>query len=273
MNGSQNRLAATFDRCGKENRTALILYLTAGFPQDADTVPLLLALQEAGADAIELGVPFSDPIADGPVIQAASQAALDAGASLTRTLEHLAEARAKGLSVPVVLFGAYNPFYRFGLERFPGAAHDAGADGVLVPDLPVDECDELRDALAGAGLPLVLLAAPTSTDARLHTIAERTGGFLYAIARLGVTGSDRAGTADLQSYASRLRAATGGRVPVALGFGFSKPEQVSAMRDRCEAIVVGSALIEAIRNAGAGSDARCTAARAFVRPLAEACRR
>jgi len=269
---NENRIDSLFDRLRREGRPGLILYLTAGFPNPDVTARLLPALEQAGADLIELGVPFSDPIADGPTIQKASLRALEAGTTLRGVLSTLADARKAGLKAPVVLFGAYNPFYHYGLEAVARDAAKAGADGFLAADLPVEEAAEFKAAAEAAGLHVVFLAAPTTPDERLRDIARQAKGFLYCIALKGVTGARTALDNSVGPYLARVRAATGGRVPVALGFGISKPDQVRALRDQCDAVVVGSALITTIGQAvEAGSDPVEAASR-FTESLATALR-
>ncbi len=263
------RIDAMFQRCRSERRAALILYLTAGFPDLGHTARLLPALERAGADLIELGVPFSDPIADGPTIQKASVRALKAGTTLKKTLETLRAAREGGLRAPVILFGAYNPFLHYGLEAVARAAAKAGADGFLAPDLSLEEADEFQHAVEADGLDLVFLAAPTTPDARLRAIAQRTRGFLYCVALKGVTGARSSLDASVGPYLDRARAAAG-TTPVAIGFGISKPEQVRDLRDRCDAIVVGSALITTIEKAADGGRDPVEAAAQFTRSLAQA---
>ncbi len=269
-----NRIDSLFERCRQERRAALILYVTAGFPDLGLTARLLPALEQAGADLIELGVPFSDPIADGPTIQKASALALAAGTSVKQVLETLRKARESGLQAPVILFGAYNPFYHYNRDvgEISEDASDAGADGFLAADLPLEEADEFEPRVEGAGLHLIYLVAPTTPDARLRAIAQRAKGFLYCIALKGVTGARAGLNESVGTYLARVRGATGGAVPIALGFGISKPEQVRELRGRCDAIVVGSALISAIEQAvDAGRDPVDAAAQ-FTQSLAQALR-
>lgn len=243
-------------------RPALIPYLTAGDPSLAASREVCLALAQAGADIIELGVPFSDPVADGPVIQAASQRALAQGTRLTDVLELARAVRAQS-DVGLLLFSYYNPIYRYGLERFAHHAAAAGCDGVLVTDLIPEEAADYRSAVQAAGLDTVFLAAPTSPDARLAAIAAASSGFIYAVARLGVTGAasdvDHAPRAMIQ----RLRRHT--RLPIALGFGLSRADQVRAVGEYADGAVVGSALVAAIAAAVPGTEA--AAAANFLRSL------
>lgn len=276
---TENRIDQVFARCRREKRAALILYVTAGFPTLEATAQILPALEKAGADLIELGIPFSDPIADGPTIQKASVRALAAGTTVRKTLAMLKKARAAGLTAPVVLFGAYNPFLHYGVEAIARDAVDAGADGFLAADLPVEESAEFKSVLDRAGLHLIFLVAPTTPDARLADIAQHASGFLYCIALKGVTGARTSLDSSVAPYLDRVRAATGGSIPLALGFGISGPDQVRELKDHCEGIVVGSALIHTIGEAadavggkGNAPDAAAKAAARFTAALAAALR-
>lgn len=263
-----NRIQSTFDRCKSENRSTLVLYLTSGFPTPADTTRLLLALEAAGADVIELGVPFSDPIADGPVIQKASVKALEAGATVRGTLDSLAAARKAGLQAPVVLFGAYNPYLHYGLENIVRDAKAAGADGFLAADLPLEEVDEFGPIAEKAGLVNVMLVAPTTPEARLQKIAARSTGFLYCISLKGVTGARQALPSDLAEYRGRIRRASPTTLPAAVGFGVSSPDQVRELGREWDGVVIGSALIAEIERASAAGKDVAEAATAFVKPIA-----
>lgn len=231
------RIAAAFDR-----RTAFIPFLSSGYPTPADTPRLLGALADAGADIIELGIPFSDPLADGPTIQRASWEALGNGVTLASTLDQLAELSAD--LPPIVLFSYLNPILRMGVETFLERAESAGAAGLLVTDLPVGAHPELERRLASSSLDLIPLAAPTTTDARLETIVGHASGFLYYISRLGVTGAREALDPGLPGKIEGLRARV--RLPVAVGFGISTPDQASAVAAIADGVVVGSALIAAL---------------------------
>ena len=224
------------------NGPAFIPFLSSGFPDPMSTPGLLQALADAGADVIELGVPFSDPLADGPTIQRASWKALENGVTLESTLARLAEVAAE--LPPVVLFSYLNPILRMGVDRFLDRAEDAGAAGLLVTDLPVGSHPELERRLAGASLDLIPLAAPTTTAERLETILGHASGFLYYISRLGVTGARATLDAELRHKVEALRARV--RLPVAVGFGISTPEQASAVAAIADGVVVGSALIAAL---------------------------
>lgn len=238
-----NRLNTTFERIRACGERALIPYLTAGFPDQKATPGLLTALVAGGADIIELGVPFSDPIADGPTIQKASAAALAAGMSVPGVLQIVREFR-KESQTPIVLFGAYNPFFHYGLERFAADAASAGADAVLIPDLPVDEGTEAEPALHSAGLELIYLIAPTTPLERKRMICSRAAGFIYYISVKGVTGARAALQHDLEIPLAEIRACT--KLPVAVGFGISTPAQAAAVAKSADGVVVGSALIDLI---------------------------
>ena len=228
----------------------------------------MLAAAEAGADVIELGVPFSDPVADGPTIQRASERALRGGATLAGVMELVGRVRAKS-DVPLILFSYFNPILQMGLEKFADEARAAGADGVLATDLTPEEAGEYRKAMHARGLDTIFLAAPTSTDERLENIAGCSSGFLYLISRTGVTGERASMPEDLPALARRVRRAT--KLPLAVGFGISLPEHVSVLGGIADAAVVGSALMAEIEKAASADDAaRAVADR--VRVLKQAAR-
>lgn len=238
-----SRLADTFRRLREAGRPGLVTYVTAGDPDLARSRDVLLALQRGGADVIEVGVPFSDPLADGPVIQRAVERALAAGTSLAATLDLVGGLRAD-LRVPVVLFTYVNPVLRLGLEAFAARAAAAGIDGVLVLDLPVEEAGSLRESLDRVGLDTIFLLSPTTTEARMREAARLGRGFVYAISRLGVTGARDTVEGDAPVLCARIRASTD--LPIALGFGLSRPEQVAEATRYADAAVVGSAIVERI---------------------------
>lgn len=225
-----------------EGRTAFIPFLSSGYPRPADTPRLLERLAADGADIIELGIPFSDPLADGPTIQAASWRALEQGVTVESTLDQLAEVSAD--LPPVVVFSYLNPILRMGIERFLERAEAAGAAGLLVTDLPVGSHPPLERRLASGPLDLIPLAAPTTPRGRLETILGHASGFLYYISRLGVTGAREALDASLEAQVTGLRKMV--RLPVAVGFGISTPEQAATVADMADGVVVGSALIAAL---------------------------
>jgi len=247
------RIARRFEELGRRGEMGLVAFLSAGDPSLAATESFVLALAEAGADVIELGVPFSDPVADGPAIQRSSERALRAGATLAGVLDLVASIRRKS-DVPLVLFSYYNPVLQMGVERFARRAADAGADGVLITDLTPEEAGDYRRVVRAHGLDTIFLAAPTSTDERLARIAEVTTGFLYVISRTGVTGARESLPEDLPALIRRVRRAT--RLPVAVGFGISLPGQVSILGGLADAAVVGSALVQEIEQAPSAEAAR-----------------
>lgn len=257
-----SRLQPTFAALRARKAGGLVTYVTAGDPDLERSKAIVLAIAEAGADVIEIGVPFSDPIADGPVIQRASERALAAGASLSSALDLVADVR-RTIQTPIVLFTYVNPVVRMGTDLFVTRAVQAGVDGVLLLDLPLEEAGPMHEALESAGLDTILLISPTTTTARLTTAAAMGRGFLYAISRLGVTGvrDNVAGTA--RPVVEQIRAVTD--LPVALGFGISRPEHVRETCSYADAAVVGSALVQVIADAAPGDEAR--AAGAFVRWL------
>ena len=250
--GSQGRLAATFDRirAGKTG-PALVTYVTAGDPDLPRTEGILRALDRGGADVLEVGVPFSDPLADGPVIQRATERALASGTTLAGVLDMVGRLRAD-LRAPIVIFSYANPILRLGAERFADRARDAGVDGVLVLDLPIEEAEEFRALLGSRGIDTILLLSPTTTDERLRRAASLGSGFLYAISRLGVTGAREHVASGAQEMVERIRAVS--TLPVALGFGISKPEHVREVGRWADAAVVGSALVNVIAEAGSSAD-------------------
>jgi tryptophan synthase alpha chain len=230
-------------------KPALVVYVTCGDPDLATTRAVVLAAIEAGADVIELGVPFSDPVADGPVIQRASERALKHGTCLAQVLTLAAEVRQHAQSTGLVVFSYLNPILRMGMEKFCLVARHAGVDGVLVTDLPVEEAAEYLAAMKTNDLAPVFLAAPTSPDARLKAIAAAARGFVYAVSRTGVTGARQQLAADAQKLVRRLRRLT--KLPVAVGFGISTAEQFAEVGKFADAVVVGSAIVETIeRNQG-----------------------
>ena len=231
------------------NKPALVAYVTSGDPDLKTTRDIVMAAIRAGAAVIELGVPFSDPLADGPVIQRASERALKHGTSLDQVLKLAAEIREQSQSVGLIIFSYLNPLLQMGLEKFCKIARLAGVDGVLVTDLPVEEAGPYLAEMKKNDLAPVFLAAPTSTDARLKRITQASSGFVYAVSRTGVTGARKQLPEDAQDLVRRLRKFT--RLPIAVGFGISTPEQFAAVGGYADAAVVGSAIVETIeRNPG-----------------------
>ena len=241
------RIAARFRELADASELGLIAYITAGDPSLDATEKIVRAAAEAGADVIELGVPFSDPVADGPTIQRASERALRSGTTLAGVLDLVRRVRVH-TNVPLVLFGYFNPFLQMGLEKFAAAAASAGADGVLTTDLTPEEASQYRAAMRAYNLDTVFLAAPTSTDARLAKIAESSSGFMYLISRTGVTGPRDALPEDLPALVRRARQFT--KLPIAVGFGISLPTHVTVLGGIADAAVVGSALVAEIEKAG-----------------------
>jgi tryptophan synthase alpha chain len=227
-------------------KPALIVYVTCGDPDLATTRAVVLAAIEAGAAVIELGVPFSDPVADGPVIQRASERALKHGTCLAQVLTLAAEVRQHAQSTGLVVFSYLNPILRMGMEKFCMVARHAGVDGVLVTDLPVEEAGEYLRAMQANDLAPVFLAAPTSPDARLKRISEASRGFVYAVSRTGVTGARQQLASDAQKLVRRLRRVT--NLPVAVGFGISNAAQFAEVGKFADAVVVGSAIVETIEH-------------------------
>ena len=249
---AHSRLTTTFDRLrNTSNGPGLVTYVTAGDPDLSRTEGILRAVEQGGADVIEVGVPFSDPLADGPVIQRATERALAAGTTLGGVLDLIGRLRAD-LRTPIVLFSYVNPILRLGAERFADRARDAGVDGVLVLDLPIEEAGEFRSLLVSRGIDTILLLSPTTTDDRLRRAASLGSGFLYAISRLGVTGARDAIAEGAEEMVRRIRACSS--LPIALGFGISKPEHVREVGKWADAAVVGSALVNVIAEAGESGD-------------------
>lgn len=241
-----NRIEKCFATLRAAGEMGIVAYLTAGDPSIDATLEFVLALEEAGADVIELGVPFSDPLADGPTIQRASERALKSGASLPKILDLVSRIR-KSSQIPLVLFSYYNPILQMGLETFAAAASAAGVDGVLATDLSPEESVEYRRILAKHRLDTIFLCAPTSTDERLASIAECSSGFLYLVSRTGVTGAKDTLPDDLPALLRRVRNFT--KLPIAVGFGISLPGHVTLLGGLADAAVVGSSLVAEIEHA------------------------
>jgi tryptophan synthase alpha chain len=246
-----SRLAQTFARLRADKRPGLVTYTTAGDPDLPRSAEILKALERGGADVLEVGVPFSDPLADGPVIQRATERALAAGSNLRAVLAMIEDLRPH-IRAPIVVFSYANPLLRFGLDAFARRAADAGVDGVLALDLPIEEAGAFRETLAASGIDTIFLLSPTTTDARIRKAAELGRGFLYGISRLGVTGArDRVASA-AEVLVHRVRAHTS--LPIAVGFGISRPEHVAEVGAYADAAVVGSALVSMIAEASGTPD-------------------
>jgi tryptophan synthase alpha chain len=246
-----SRLEETFARLRAEKRPGLVTFTTAGDPDLSRSAEILKALDRAGADVLEVGVPFSDPLADGPVIQRATERAIAAGGSLRASLAMIARVRPH-VSAPIVIFSYANPLLRLGLDVFSREAADAGVDGVLALDLPIEEAGGFRETLATAGIDTIFLLSPTTTEARIQRAAELGSGFLYGISRLGVTGARAQVASGAEAMVRRIREHTA--MPIALGFGISRPEHVAQVCAYADAAVVGSALVSVIAEASARTD-------------------
>lgn len=266
---AKGRIAMRFRELSRRGEMGLVAYITAGDPSLAASGNIALAAADAGADVIELGVPFSDPVADGPTIQRASERALRGGANLAGVLELVRKIRERS-DVPLVLFSYYNPLLQMGIEKFASAAADAGADGVLATDLTPEESADYRTVLRAHHLDTIFLVAPTSTDTRIGQIANVSSGFLYLISRTGVTGAREALPEELPGLVRRVRKFTS--LPIAVGFGISLPTHVTVLGGIADAAVVGSALVAEIEKAQNG-DAAAAAVGARIRVLKEAARR
>jgi tryptophan synthase alpha chain len=245
-----SRIQATFEQLAKSRRKALIPFVTAGDPEPGMTVSLMHALVEAGADVVELGVPFSDPMADGPVIQRASDRALRHGVGLDRVLAFVREFRAKNQRTPVVLMGYANPIEAMGVERFVEEAQRAGVDGALVVDYPPEECESFAALVRSHGMDLIFLLAPTSSDARIAQVAKLASGYLYYVSLKGVTGAGHLDLTEVSEKIPRIRRAT--KLPVGVGFGIRDAATAKAVAAFADAVVIGSAIIQQMEAAPAG---------------------
>lgn len=264
-----SRIARLFDAAKQDGTKPFIAYLTAGDPTLDDTVELVLGLERAGAGLIELGVPFSDPIADGPVIQRASERALAAKTTLSGILNAVHEIRRRS-EIPLLLFSYMNPLLKYGFEKLANEARQAGIDGVLMTDLCIEEAVEPVRRLREQGLDTVFLAAPTSTERRLRLVAEHSSGFVYLVSRAGVTGEQQSLSEAAKPLTERMRQVT--NLPLAVGFGISTPHQVEEVAKIADAIVVGSAIVKSIeRNSGKAD--LVTQVEAFTRNLASPLRK
>jgi tryptophan synthase alpha chain len=258
-----SRIAESFARLKQDGKKGFIPFITAGDPDLETTRELILELDRVGATVIELGVPFSDPMADGPVIQRASERALRHNFGLTEILQTVAEVR-KQTEVPIVLFSYFNPLLQFGIERLAGEGKAAGVDGILVTDLAPEEAGRFAAMLRAHEIDMIFLVAPTSTDERLKMVAERASGFIYAVSRTGVTGAREQMSVESEKLVTRVRQFSG--LPVAVGFGISKPEQVADVWRYADAAVVGSAIVGEIEKAQSAAEAVSRVGR-FAREL------
>jgi len=261
------RIDRRFAALAAEGRAGLVTFITAGDPDPAASLAILRALPAAGADVIELGMPFTDPMADGPAIQASSQRALKAGQTMRKTVEIVRAFRRDDDRTPIVLMGYYNPIYVYGVERFLGDAIAAGVDGLIVVDLPPEEDDELCLPALRAGLNFIRLATPTTDDRRLPAVLANTSGFVYYVSITGITGMAMPDTGRVADAVARIKRHTA--MPVAVGFGVRTPEQARAIATGADAVVVGSALVDAVRQSlDAGAKATPRTVTAVTDPVA-----
>lgn len=266
-----NRIDARFADLKAKNQTAFVSFITAGDPDAATALKIMQGLPQAGADIIELGMPFTDPMADGPAIQAADLRALANGTTLAKTLEMVAAFRKTDITTPVVLMGYYNPVYSFGVEKFIAACTQSGADGVILVDLPPEEDEEFRIPAQKAGLHIIRLATPTTNDARLPTVLKNSGGFIYYVSVTGITGAAAANQSAVAQAVSRIQKHT--QLPVAVGFGIKDAHGAQAIAQTADAVVVGSAIVQKIAEGlekKMDNDALVNHALALVKTLSDA---
>ncbi len=261
-----SRIAGRFAELKAAGRKALVMFVTAGDPEPALTVPLLHALAESGADILEIGVPFSDPMADGPVIQRASERALARGVSLGDVLDMARAFRAKDGDTPIVLMGYANPIEAMGVDKFVAAAKAAGVDGLIVVDYPPEECGPFVELCGKANIDCIFLLAPTSTDARIREVARAGSGFVYYVSLRGVTGAGHLNADEVLARLPGIRAAT--RLPLAVGFGIRDAESARRISRGADAVVIASRLIQELEAVPPAQAVEC--ARAFVKPIREA---
>jgi tryptophan synthase alpha chain len=261
-----SRIQGRFQSLAGAKRKALIPYITAGDPHPSLTVPLMRGLVEAGADIIELGVPFSDPMADGPVIQRAGERALKFGVGLVDVLKMVADFRKTDTQTPVVLMGYANPVEAMGVENFIGAAKIAGVDGVIVVDYPPEECEDFAALAKKNDIDPIFLLAPTSTDKRIEEVARNGSGYLYYVSLRGVTGAANLDLSDVARHIPQIRAAT--KLPIGVGFGIRDAESAKRVAQTADAVVIGSRIIQEIE-AGA-ADQAVSRVKAFLKPIREA---
>lgn len=261
------RIDARLAKLKAEGRAALVTFVTAGDPDTETSLSILKALPGAGADIIEFGMPFSDPMAEGPPIQAADIRALAAGQTMVKTLEQVRAFRAGDNETPIVLMGYYNPIYIYGVERFVSDAKTAGVDGLIVVDLPPEEDEELCLPAIGAGISFIRLATPTSDDKRLPVLLRNSSGFVYYVSVLGVTGVKSAAAGDVAAAVARIKAHT--PLPVMVGFGVKTGEQAAAIAAHADGVVVGSALVNAVRDSLADGKATARTVKAVTDLVAD----
>jgi len=263
-----NRIEEKFSKAGDNGRSALVCYLTAGDPSIELTREIVLELEKNGADIIELGIPFSDPMADGPTIQLASERALANGTTIHDVINLAKEIREHS-EIPIILFGYYNPFFTYGLEKFAVDAKEAGVDGILVVDLPPEESGEFKSHLDKNGLNIIFLLAPTSTNNRIDLVSDIAGGFIYLVSVTGVTGSRPGMEYSLSSLTRDIKKKSG--IPVGIGFGVSTPEQAMDISQYADAVIVGSALVRIIEKNGKEKDALLKEIGEFTNSLSGSC--
>ena len=261
-----SRIQGRFEALRRDKRKALIPYITAGDPHPSLTVPLMRALVDSGADILELGVPFSDPMADGPVIQRSGERALKHRVGLTNVLAMVAEFRKADAATPVVLMGYANPIEAMGTEKFVAAAKVAGVDGVIVVDYPPEECEPFAAMAQKAGIDPIFLLAPTSTDKRIEQVARVGSGYLYYVSLRGITGAANIDFSEISARIPRIRAAT--RLPIGVGFGIRDAESAKRVAQSADAVVIGSRIIQEIE-AGA-ADGAVARVKAFLKPIRQA---
>ena len=263
-----NKIEQKFNLLNESEKTALVCYVTAGDPSLDTTESIVLELEKSGADIIELGIPFSDPMADGPTIQLASERSLAGGTTIHDVLDIVKNIR-KTSDIPLILFGYYNPFFSYGVEKFAKDAKECGADGVLVVDLPPEESDEFKKHLDENGLDLIFLLAPTSNEERIKFVSEYASGFIYLVSVTGVTGSRPDMEFSLTSLAQQIKEES--KLPVGIGFGVSSPEQAREISSYADAVIVGSALVKIIEKNGKDEALLLSRINNFVSSLSEAC--
>jgi len=263
MNGIRH-ISEVFASTRAEHRAALMPYFTLGYPTEGESIDIIQRIAASGADLIELGIPFSDPLADGPTIQRSTQVALEKGITISRCLEATRKLRERGVTQPLLLMGYYNPILAYGIERFVSEASQVGADGFIVPDLPPEETAEMELACAFNDMAMVYLLAPTSTQERIELVVQHSNGFVYLVSVLGVTGARRALPVELNDFVDRVRHVTD--KPLAVGFGIALPEQARAVGEMADGVIVGSAVINAVDRA----ENKIDAAGEFVYQLREA---
>jgi tryptophan synthase alpha chain len=261
-----SRIQGRFEALGRDRRKALIPYITAGDPHPSLTVPLMRGLVEAGADILELGVPFSDPMADGPVVQRASERALKHGVGLSDVLKLVSEFRKSDTATPVVLMGYANPIEAMGTDKFVAAAKAAGVDGVIVVDYPPEECEAFAALAQKAGIDPIFLLAPTSTDKRIEHVARVGSGYLYYVSLRGITGAANIDFSEVSARIPRIRAAT--RLPIGVGFGIRDAESAKRVAQSADAVVIGSRIIQEIEAGSA--DGAVARVKAFLKPIRQA---